>query len=178
MRQEQHWNWHSIFMKLIWSSARSLIRFSILSWSFTDSSWSCDRGASGSTFSFMLSLLRLRFLGEAKFSPSVDSGRAIAPSTTGLAASSSIRLVFNVSRSFSIILSCCFCLSISPCSSTSWCWAAKVSCSLVLTFRLCTSTSSLIKVYLFLVDFNSSCSFTSALDDLKASFLALRTSFS
>ena len=165
-------------MKWTWSFARSLIRFSILSCSLTDSSWSCNCGASGSTFSFMLSLLRLRVFGEASSSPSLDSGRGIAPSIFVLATSSSFRLVLNVSRSCSTILLWCFSFSNSFSDSTSWYWAAKVSCSFVLTFRLCTSTSSLINVYLFLADFNSSCSFTSALDDLKASFLALRTSLS
>ena len=167
-------------MKWTWSSALSLNRFSICSASFSMSNSSSTSVASGSIFSLRLSLCwwRLRFPGEANSSPSLDGGSAIAPSAAILATSSSLRDVFNASLSASTISLCCLNLSNSSRKSTIWHSAVNLSCSFAASFLLCTSTSSLINVYLFLADFSSSCSFTNALEDLNASFLALRTSFS
>lgn len=166
-------------MKPIWSSAILLNCISTSTALRAAISSSSPSSNSGSSFSLRLSLFFARvFFGEANSSPSLDTGNAILPSAAILATSSSFRLVFKVSFSSSAILICCLKLSSSSCRPTSWYWAAKVSCSLPSTFRRCTSTSSLMRVYLFLADFSSSCSFTNALDDLNASFLARRTSFS
>ena len=179
-RQEQHWNWHSIFMKWIWSSILCLNRLSILNSFLTASSSAYSSPSRGSTFSLKLSSLgtaRL-FFGDANSSPSTDTGSAIFPSAAILAISSSFKLVFNASLSSSMILFCWRRLSTSSCRPASWYCAANASCSRASTFRRCTSTSSLMSVNLFLADFSSSWVLTKALEDLNASFLALLTSFS